>query len=167
MLEPKSKCPAQSARRPVHILGIALSLISTLLILPSNAQQYGAHKGVVASPAINYKPTTYTLLKAPVDLPDLPKYTQRAYFLCGFDYPPDSVVPARRVQLKFAMHEAPDRVLDWYRDALISYSWNIIPTKSSETVTARKGGNSCCVIVHKSQGPWFSSVVLINYRLGA
>jgi hypothetical protein len=164
MLENQSK---KSKGLAQIVLPTASALSLVFAILPALSQQYGASRGVVANPAIRYHPTTYTLLKAPVDLPDLPKYTQRASFLCGFDYPPDSVVPARRVQLKFAVHEAPDRVLDWYRDALISYSWNLIPVKgNSEMITAMKGGNLCSVVVHKSSGPWFSSVILIDYKLG-
>jgi hypothetical protein len=114
-----------------------------------------------------YRGSQASVLRAPVDLPDLPKYTARAYFLGGYDYPADAMLPVRRIQLKFGVHEPMDRVLDWYRDSLSSYSWNVSPFNASNNgITAVKGRNSCSVTVVKSTNPWFSAVVGIEYKLG-
>src|SRR5262249_54460420 len=100
---------------------------------------------------------------------DLPHYTSRAYFLCGFDYAPDTTTKQRTVQLKYSVHEAKESVLDWYRDALSSYGWKVTNSQSNAgTITGFKDKNSCIVTVAeaKARDHWFSSTITIDYKLG-
>jgi hypothetical protein len=120
-----------------------------------------------ADPRKVYHGSNCGLLKTPVELPDLPKYTSRAYFLGGYDYPPDYMVHSRNVQLKFAVHEPKEQVLDWYRDALMSYAWTVTqPKQANSELMANKGKNFCFVTVTDAKGPWFSSIITLDYKLG-
>lgn len=129
--------------------------------------QYGNYANGKQDPRTVYKGTGATILKTPVELPDLPRYSARSYFLGGFDYPADSTLPVRRIELKYAVHEPAEQVLDWYRDALASYSWKILPDNQTQNaIVAVKGKNYCAITAAKSRNPWFASTIGISYKLG-
>jgi len=163
----KSNLTVDSTRAAIHcaIVGILLYGIWANS-LPGQAQsyQYPAKRNPYEK---RYSGTAPTSLKAPVELPDFPRYTARAYFLGGYDYPADGTVPVRRVQLNFGVHEPMEQVLGWYRDSLSSYSWTVTAINgNSNAINAIKGRNSCSVSVAKSTNPWFSAIVGIEYKLG-
>jgi hypothetical protein len=127
-------------------------------------------QGAFPDPRKTYHGTEPKILAAaPADLPDLPRYTSRAYFLGGFDYPTDSIKQGRTLLLKYAVHEPKEQVLDWYRDALTSYSWKVTRNKESNNeLMATKGQTSCFVRVAdaKDKIHWFSSILTLNYKMG-
>lgn len=132
-----------------------------------NTSAAPAARAGVPDPRKVYHGPEGKVIRVAEELPDMPRYTSRAYFLGGCNYPADAETHHRTIQMRYAVHEPKEQVLNWYRDALNSYSWNVTASKTDPNeLLASKGSNHCLVTVAPAKGPWFASTITIDYKLG-
>ena len=88
----------------------------------------------------------WQLLKQPMDLPDLPRYTGAGtQFVEGLMYP--NKPGGAAITMIYHAKEVPDVVRDWYGDALASYQWKVLPAGKGETITlpVGEGDTDACI----------------------
>lgn len=109
---------------------------------------------------------TWRLLKQPMDLPDVPRYTGAGTeFAEGLMYP--NKPGGAAVSMTYRIKETPDVVIHWYEDALKNYQWK---TKTSgngahSIVTGQHGGNNITVTVTPAKSRGFRTECRISYKL--
>jgi hypothetical protein len=104
------------------------------------------------------------VLREPMDLQDLPKFTGHADFLRG---------KVRTTEAGTACHmawnckESREQVMDWYNSVLSMNQWKVF-SKNSEIVMARKGPNQCTIGVFPNfKDKKYPCNLSINYFLSA
>jgi len=108
---------------------------------------------------------SYTLVKAPVELPGVPQYTGRAMFIGGYDYP--QMTHGRSISLNYAVQEDATTVLSWYRDAMTQANWNVAPGQpDSKDVYCTMGNNLCDIKVGNASRPGYRASISIVYKFG-
>ncbi len=108
----------------------------------------------------------WRLLKQPMDLPDLPRYSGTGtLFTEGLLYP--NKPGGAAVTMTYRAKEAPDVVLGWYEDALKSYQWKVKTTGSGAlaTVTGQHGSNNVTVNVSPCKDKAYRTDLRISFKL--
>lgn len=108
----------------------------------------------------------WQLMKRPMDLPDLPKYTGQAEFVEGLMYPNKPGGPA--IVMKFRAKEEPDSVLSWYSDSLKQFTWKLEGSHSGKNITsikAQHGKNGCSILVLPAKDKIWKTDLRISYKL--
>ncbi|MBX3072946.1 hypothetical protein KF913_03455 [Candidatus Obscuribacterales bacterium] len=108
----------------------------------------------------------WRLLKQPMDLPDLPRYTGAGtLFTEGLLYP--NKPGGAAVTMTYRAKEAPDVVLGWYEDALKSYQWKVKTTGSGalSTITGQHGSNNVTVNVSPCKDKTYRTDLRISFKL--
>lgn len=120
----------------------------------SSGSQYKKAPTVAADP-----------LKNKVDLPDLPDFTGHAKFVRGVSSNTDH---CQNYLQFFVASEDPTQVLDWYKNTLSMYKWNI-SYAGPICVTADKEQNTCSIMVSNSDSDLKSknakTLIQISYQL--
>ena len=130
--------------------------LACLFFLPTDSLAQRAMKGGTGDAA-------WVLVKQPMNLPDLPKYSGKAFFEGGLMYP--NKPGGSAISLRYKVKEAPDTVLEWYRDTLKSNQWQVMQTKNQASVRAVRGKNGVVVNVTPSKAPGYQSNLKISYKL--
>jgi hypothetical protein len=129
-----------SANRLTWSLLIALTSTISLLSLPTQAQ-YKAPQKKPETPPLAAPPDE---MKGKVSLPDIPDYTGQPKFVNGFSYHVPKQGPS--YVMTFNVKEDRPTVIEWWKNTLKTYRWNIISAER-DAVTATKEGNMCVIQV--------------------
>jgi hypothetical protein len=109
---------------------------------------------------------SWRLLKAPMDLPDVPRYTGAGTeFSEGLLYP--NKPGGAAVSMTYRAKEAPDVVLSWYEDALKNYQWKTKTkgTGANAVISGMHGNNGITVTVSPTKARGFRTDLRISYKL--
>lgn len=102
-------------------------------------------------------------LTQPVEIPGVPMFTGKAKFLSGLRYPNDR--SGYRIGLTYAATEDEGQVMDWYRSALGTYSWKLLPfAPDGKTLTAVKDGNTFTVRISPNKIPGYRTVMVLSFK---
>jgi hypothetical protein len=144
----------------------ALSLCFSALLCQNVAQAGNNPTGIKRIPGKSYEDTgRFVVLSSPMELPEVPKYTGRATFVSGLQYPDNPHGPV--VLLVYRVHEDAAEVLQWYSDALKSYLWQVQDLKpETRQVLASKGRTECTILASQYNGPGFRTEITITYKVG-
>lgn len=133
-----------------------LALVCSLICFGPEAYAQAAERGGTGT-------GTWYLVKTPMQLPDLPKYSGKALFSKGLMYP--NKPGGSAINLMYKVKEPPSSVLQWYKDTLKAYSWKVVKTKNSNAVRATHGKNGVVVNVSDSKTPGYQTELKISYKL--
>lgn len=100
-----------------------------------------------------------------IDLPGVPQYTGRATFLSGLRYPNDQ--SGARIGMTLGCREEQTEILEWYKNALKTYSWNVVSVDPKEkVVVATKDGNTFTVRIAPTNSPGYRTLLVLSYKYG-
>lgn len=100
-----------------------------------------------------------------VDFPDVPRYTGKVTFLSGLRYPHDR--NGQRVGMTLGVNEPADEVIQWYKDTLKSYRWNVLrDSPESRVVSATKDGNTFSVRIAPTYSPGYKTLIVLSFQYG-
>jgi len=159
-----------SIRNAKTLLAVASAILLSLCIafaLCQNVARAGNNaSGIKRIPGKTYEDNgRFVTLSSPMELPDVPKYTGRATFVSGLQYPDNPHGPV--VLLTYRVHEDVAEVLQWYADSLKAYLWKVQEFKpETSQVLASKGHTACTILVSQYKGPGFRTEVTITYKVG-
>ncbi|MCW5823034.1 MAG: hypothetical protein KIT34_09545 [Cyanobacteria bacterium TGS_CYA1] len=88
----------------------------------------------------------WQLLKAPMNVPEVPNYTGQTTFVGGLMYPNKKGGPT--VSMHYRVRETPDQVIEWYEEALKAYKWvgrKAPVTNKGRSYEAFKGNSSVTI----------------------
>jgi len=106
----------------------------------------------------------WQLLKQPMDLPDVPRYSGAgAQFIEGLMYP--NKPGGAAISLTYRVKEAPDAVLGWYQDALANYQWKMGQSKDPNMLKGSHGRNGVTVTVTPTKQKGFRTDLRISYKI--
>ena len=121
-----------ASKRLLQICFCCLVIAFPLLGLPSPAQN----------------DTEITILRKPVELPNLPMYTGKCHFLGG-----QSELHAKggpRYRMCFQSEDSQSDILSWYANTFVLYRWKIEQRTSSTIASYYKNGDYCVVQTSKA-----------------
>ncbi|GEM_PF-3454601 len=126
---------------------------------PSPAQQPAQPRRTTTDPRY----VTQELQKAP-ELPYIPTYAGRgAILMSGLYYP--HLQEGQCYHLRYLSREDARQVLDWYRSALSSNGWKLVPSKSESMLTANRDndGLTVFIVTQRSPRPEYKSMFMLRY----
>lgn len=107
-------------------------------------------------------PKDYEQISDEPSLPDLPTFSGPHTMTSGLHFP-DSPGGASYI-LRFSTSSEPRQIIDWYRSALTSYGWKLLP-QGRQFIRATKERNVCTVAI-VSASPGEKNAYTVTYRLG-
>ncbi|MBX9666820.1 MAG: hypothetical protein K2X93_04340 [Candidatus Obscuribacterales bacterium] len=161
-------------------IAMAIALLVTIAIASiASAEQRCASRALVVNQNQRYIAQraesggtgegAWQILRRPMDLPDLPKYTgQQPEFVEGLIYP--NKTGGAAISMNYRAKETPEVVLQWYVDALKNFQWKLDPMPRDEhtAVRATHGKNGISVNVspaNKTKG--FRTDIRISFKLSS
>lgn len=121
-----------AGKRLIRVYLCCLAIALPLHGLPSTAQNH----------------TEITLLRKPVELPNLPMYTGKCHFLGG-----QSELRAKggpRYRMCFQSEDSQSDILSWYANTFVLYRWKIEQRTSSTIASYYRNGDYCVVQTSKT-----------------
>jgi hypothetical protein len=137
-----------SANRLTWSLLIALTSTISLLSLPTQAQ-YKAPQKKPETPPMAAPPDE---MKDKISLPDVPEYTGLHKFVNGFIYHVPKQGPS--YVMTFNVKEDRQTVIEWWKNTLKTYRWNILSSDRDAVIASNKEGNMCAIQI---SAPAFTS----------
>lgn len=104
-----------------------------------------------------------TILKEPIDLPDLPKFTGKYHFESGKIR---QTAVGQGSLMEFTVQDETEKVFDWYKTVLQMNQWKIT-NNSPEILTATKDKSHCTIGVYRSHDKRWATRLIINYFIGS
>jgi len=143
-----------------------MSVCLSVLLMQNIALAGNNPPGIKRLPGKSYEDIgRCVVLSSPMELPEVPKYTGRATFVSGLQYPDNPHGPV--VLLTYRVHEEAAEVLQWYSDSLKAYSWRVQdPKPETHQVLASKGRTECTILASSCRAPGFRTEVQITYKVG-
>ena len=101
------------------------------------------------------------ILKQKISIDGLPEYSGKQVFVAGNSHQTDI---GGQYTEEFAAMEQPDQIIDWYKNALTSYKWEIISSDKNVVVAKKAGGASISVSATPSGMKTSRSRIKINFH---
>lgn len=174
MLSKKRDCKNRLPSSMLLLLTMARIAVALLVVLipvtitPGCAQQQNpALSRLPKYPHRDRPPAADSEFKADrltqdIDLPSVPPYSGKKIFLSGFRYPNDKT--GERVGITYGVMEPESQVVDWYKDALKKYGWDIRNASESNLVAAAKGPKTFSVRITPSNSRDYRSMITLSLK---
>ena len=91
----------------------------------------------------------------------LPEYSGKSKFLTGRKYVSQA---GPQYQQEFLAMEKSDQILEWYKNALSSYKWEITYSDSNHVTAKKPNGSSVSIYANPANSPEGRSRVKISYH---
>jgi hypothetical protein len=158
----QSKIPGIFSLVVPFTIGVCVSPCIGQQLQPLSSKQLLQCQSGISGKAV--KDTNETVLREPMELQDLPRFTGHEKFQGGHTRTTDD---GQGCSMEFAVQEPPDRVFDWYKTVLQMNQWKVANTNSSEILVATKNKNRCTIGVYptRDKQKW-TTHLHINYFLG-
>lgn len=134
----------------VLILGLGFMLPADAQFNWGQPNKNDSSKNRAPNPAARFSDTV--LIKEE-SLPDLPRFSGQVAFLNGYTQETERW---KTLSMTYHCKEQPDKVYEWYKQAVENYGWKIAKAKSS-MITGNKGSNHCAILVRPAKFPGFNT----------
>ena len=142
------------------LAGLVVPQLANAHPTPDRAHQQQPRRNALAQPLPNVKAER---LAQSVDLPNIPRYSGKAVFLEGFRVYDRC---GEQIGMTFEAKETSDQIIQWYRDSLKEYSWNVLKDSEPNVLSALKDGNTFAMRVVETHVPGYRSRLLLSFQHG-